>query len=244
MKKYIGSLLLLFVSVLSFAVGSNDFVFVTTLSSPQGVYSRLEATSVQPVSVSEDKLRFLNYCTASGVNNQITVLHAAGSNDAEFGTFVLNTANSKLVLEKDVSALTSFAGATASLSKDAKVTVGRLLAQTVTIDTPFTTDLNVADTLYVSAVTAKVAKIDEIHVKQEDGSYKKWFPVCYSDGTTTAPCEDTGTKGLAGIGGTLWKSTYLADKSGVDSCTIDGVEAKDSSLVLVKEDSTTRLDDM
>lgn len=215
MKKYISLCALLFGSVFVFAAGPNNVTFVTTLSSPQGVFGRLEADAL--TGATSGSVPTLNYCTRNGTANTISLYGTSTGNSVAFDTLVLNTtANSKIsTLRSDAikewyfrypsSAPVFTLKASTVASKSTVLQMGRLLINNLKLSSSEPATLKTENTLYFgSVVETRVAKAENVYYKK-DGSDKQWFPVGLS---ATLPDHSEGAQ-WAKVG---------ANKSGVTQC--------------------------
>lgn len=211
MKKYIGLLSLLFGSVSLFAAGPNSISFVTTLSSPQGVFSQLDA-SILAGGADSGKIPTLNFCTQKGINNQIMVLpHKDTVADAKFRNFTFNRSGSELFSESVTGFYFTGSNPTFTMRStndqtNVILTVGRLFLNNLTLPTDKQADLKVQNTLYTYGIYSKVAKVESIRLPTS-----VWFP----NGPSDADKDTTGqgakwlapaNSGLKSVSGSRCKS--------------------------------------
>ena len=224
MKKCISLLALLFVSGFSFAATTNSVNFVTTLTSPQGIFSRMEAGDMP-------RIPKLNYCTKQGIDNIITVYHGSSVKDAEFTNFILQSGSGLRSEDTGTTKLTKwYFQSEVKVNDQSAVEVGRLLVGTLNLSARANdiADLKVAEQAYVSGdVYAKALSVDRIEV---NGSL--WFPKCYNSSGTVIECASPATS-VSNVAS--WQQTVTGGAgSGIESCkSSSGSGAAASCFVLV-----------
>lgn len=182
MKK-LAVFLFLFASVVVLA---EQVSFVTTMSSPLGVFSRLETAGNDSVTIPT-----INYCTEKGTDNVITV-RTSGDIGATFGTVNFNNAT----LTDSTSNLINFKTPTVNIGTYGAMEVKRVVSNNVTPSNDAT--LVVSGTEKAdAAVTTKALWANGVKVNSTT-----WFPnqanasgsgtAGWKDYTNTATCNTSG----------------------------------------------------
>ena len=166
MKK-LASVFLLFVAI---TAGAESVQFVTTLSSPLGIFNRMDvAQTGADATTHVTYIPVINYCTDQATQSVITVSAADSvTNGINFDNLVM-----KATLQAGDS-LQNWVAPLVEIGEGGTVNVERVLAKDLHVSNNSTL---IADLLYTQfGLEIKAIKANEIYLKEGNNAQVKWFP--------------------------------------------------------------------